>query len=365
MFMKKIICFLVSVLFFVVLYPSTTNATSDSTLQVLPQEANLVAQQALTKLNFQDTYNPQTTVVKSVYDLNENMVAYYYQLPEHHLLISASKEHSPILVAGSGAFYFQKISNGTKLYYTGGINGYSANNRNEIIQALHIDTNTRTLTSSNNLELPSNPNALASWTNYLNASKTLSANAALSQIKLAVPLFYQRDSNVIGSYQNSACGPSTMAAITEYWRTVRNLSKLKGVNVYGSKGAMINYFYANRGGAFYGMTVSGVQAGLTNHANTVYSASSSLTTTYGGYRAEIGNNRPVALKLDRKTVIFEPDRDYAYDYHWVVGKGYAFDNFDSMIIINNNESASASGQEQYLDFYTNEPILSMVTFQLK
>lgn len=66
------------------------------------------------------------------------------------------------------------------------------------------------------MELPSNPNALASWTNYLNASKTLSAHAALSQIKLAVPLFYQHDSNVIGSYQNSACLSSTMATITEY-----------------------------------------------------------------------------------------------------------------------------------------------------
>jgi len=118
------------------------------------------------------------------------------------------------------------------------------------------------------------------------------------------------------------------------------------------------------GGTIIGMTVAGIKNGLVAHNSLYYSSASASTISgYASYRSEIAASRPVAVKFDTKFTFFEPDWDYAYNYHWTVGKGYAFDNFDKMIIINSN-IGPASNQEHYIDFPSHEPILSFVAFSI-
>ncbi|MCM3749790.1 C39 family peptidase [Paenibacillus pasadenensis] len=194
---------------------------------------------------------------------------------------------------------------------------------------------------------------------------TTLAVATVIEQRLSVPIFDQWDSVVDPSYRSSACGPTTMAAITEYWRLNKGKSNLWGMQSFWAKGSMINHFYSSHGGAAYGMSVSSLKGGLKAHASDDgYVSVTGDATSYTAYRGEINNGRPLAVKFDSYTTFFEPDHNYAYAYHWVVGVGYAYDTFDSLIIIHDNDGSTFSSQEKYFDYATNSPILSAVTFNI-
>ncbi len=73
--------------------------------------------------------------------------------------------------------------------------------------------------------------------------------------------------------------------------------------------------YANRGGTFYGMSVSGMRSGLENEVIARgYAATTSSFNNFFSYKTEIDNNRPLAVKFDKYFTLFEPNADYAYDY---------------------------------------------------
>jgi hypothetical protein len=332
---------------------------------VSEEDAYKVAEKFLITHDLEDKIDNLVSV-EAVYDLNDQKIGYYFNLINSYVLVSASKEYSPVFAAGGGKLSLSQIDDNGKLYYLGGLSLIKATNSDQVLEIINLKFANKPV-SKKQYNLQKNPNSKAAWSNYLNDSRLITPLSILTEKKLSVDIFNQYDSNVNSLYRNSACGPTTMAAITEYWRTVKGKSLLDGLNTYSSKGAMINHFYSNHGGSLLGMSVSTLRSGLENHAghgNAYSTATASVISGYNSYKTEINNGRPVAIKFDRWFTLFEPDNDYAYDYHWVVGKGYAYDVFDTMFIINNNVASTENGQTQYLDFPTNEPILTLVKFEI-
>lgn len=345
---------------FLVNLPSLSMASvSDpvGTANVTREEADTVAALFLERHQFSEPFSSLISV-EPVYNINEILLGYYYKFDKQYVLVSANKSYSPVLAAGKGSLEITELSNGERLYYMGGIEAVYASNSQNVI--LGDRENGQKVSAQSPLLLSTNPNAASAWDAYLNGSATAIGIRALSERKLTIETFDQYASGV--NHSNSACGPTTMAAISEYWRT-NGFGLLPSTTYYGSKAATINHFYSEHGGTIVGMSVAGVKNGLVAHNGDFYrsATASTITTGYATYRSEINAGRPVAVKFDTKFTFFEPDRDYAYDYHWTVGKGYAYDNFDSMIIINDNTGTS---QEHYIDFPTNQPILSLVSFSM-
>lgn len=295
-----------------------------------------------------------------MYDMNDKLLAYYYKFNNQYVLVAANKEYSPVLAASpAGSLDITELNSNGKLYYFGGISAAQALNTEEIIfhSIEKVKNESKSLVDSN-IGLAKNPNSEASWDHYLKTSADRGTALAMTQKKLTMTTFDQYGIGVTN--QASACGPTTMAAISEYWRVYRGFSLVPSPYFYGSKANMINHFYNEHGGTFIGMGSATMQAGLVFHHDEFYaSAATDPITGYASYRTEINNNRPMAVKFDRKFKFYEPDNDYTYPYHWTVGKGFSYDNFDSMIIVNDN-TGDEDHQEHYIDFPTNEPILSLV-----
>lgn len=203
------------------------------------EEIELVAKKALVKFNFDESFEDKRSVLP-LYDINDEVIAYYYQFKNHYLVISASKEYSPVLLAGKGELRVTSLENSDKLYYIGGLFAFRTNKSDEILSKMNKGKKDSEKYTKNQLKVNKNPGASKSWENYLDAS--ISPEALTEKI-LSVPLFNQWSQDVASSYRSSACGPTTISAITEYWRTSKGKSNLKGLNVYPNKGAMINHMY--------------------------------------------------------------------------------------------------------------------------
>ncbi len=336
-------------------------AESDEGMTATIKEAQLVANKFLTKYNLK-VQSEKLESVKEVFGINDELVGYYVKFSKSYVLVSANKNYSPVLIAGKGDLPFSKINETGKIYYIGGTFGIKARSSDEIIGT--FDQYSKQKITKDKLKLNKNPSSKKAWNSYLDTgSDSDFSTFAIIEKKLTMTTFNQWDSNVASSYRSSACGPTTMAAISEYWRTTKGKSSIKGLDYYMSKGHMINHFYNEHGGTAIGMSVNAVKEGLVGHTDGFYStAAASTISGFSSYKNEIANSRPVAIKFDSYFTFFEPDYDYAYNYHWVVGKGYVYDSIDNIIIINNNISSTESGQEQYIDFPSNEPILSLVKF---
>ncbi|WP_405175626.1 C39 family peptidase [Paenibacillus sp. FSL H8-0261] len=338
---------------------TANNYDASKEVAVSLEDAEKVVETFIQTYSFPESI-AQITSITPMYDINDVLIAYYYKFNEQYVLVSANKEYSPVLAASKGgSLEIAELNSSGKLYYLGGLSAAQALDSEEIINS---DEDAKLKASSIRDEgLAKNPNADASWNHYLNNSAA-KLEVSLTQKKLTMTTFNQYGAGVTN--QPSACGPTTMAAISEYWRAYRGFSLIPSTYVYGSAANTINHFYNEHGGTVIGMWVDQMKAGLVLHNGDFYgSASASTITSYASYRTEINNNRPVAMKFDKKFTFFEPDQDYAYPYHWTVGKGYAYNSFDSMVIVNDN-TGDSDHQEHFIDFPTNQPILSLVAFSM-
>ncbi|MEK3659567.1 Spi family protease inhibitor [Paenibacillus sp. FSL F4-0236] len=340
-----------------------SNYSVSNEVNVSRDEADLVVGTFIQSNGFPESM-PQLTSVSPMYDMNDELLAYYYKFNHQYVLVSANKEYSPVLAASpAGSLDITELNSNGKLYYFGGISAAQALNTEEIIinSSEKVNNESKSMVDSN-VGLAKNPNSEASWDHYLKTSAERGTALAMMQKKLTMTTFDQYGTGVTN--QASACGPATMAAISEYWRVYRGFNLVPSPYFYGSQTNMINHFYNEHGGTIIGMGSATMQMGLEFHHDEFYaSADADPITGYSSYRTEINNNRPVAVKFDRKFTFYEPNNDYAYPYHWTVGKGFSYDNFDSMFIVNDN-TGDEDHQEHYIDFPTNEPILSLVKFSM-
>ena len=176
---------------------------------------------------------------------------------------------------------------------------------------------------------------------------------------------------------SSACGPSTMAALTEYWSSQKGMDFIPGKSHFPSKAAHINYIYRHHGGTPWGMSVRSFTKGIKAYLRAPFSQYERkyklLVRTFNDldhYKAEIDAGRPVAIKFD-KWFSLHWRRRFAYDYHWVMGIGYeeSEDQKDTLLIIHDNgvrhkEGTFTLGKERRIPYTANKEIITMVSLDI-
>ncbi|WP_052087876.1 C39 family peptidase [Paenibacillus wynnii] len=177
---------------------------------------------------------------------------------------------------------------------------------------------------------------------------------------------------------SSACGPATMAALAEYWRTRQGQAFIHKSSHFHSKAEHINYIYRHHGGAPWGMSVKGFKKGIKAYIGAAFHTevgrrhTLSLRTfnDFVQYKDEIEAGRPVAIKFD-KWFNLRWKGSYVYDYHWVIGIGYeeAADSGKATLIILDNGVKTAAGfipsRERRVDYGINKDILTMVALNIE
>ncbi|OMD46400.1 hypothetical protein BSK56_16300 [Paenibacillus borealis] len=177
----------------------------------------------------------------------------------------------------------------------------------------------------------------------------------------------------------SACGPATIAALMEYWRTRKGRIFIPGASHFASKAAHINHIYSHHGGTPWGMSVGSFTKGVKAYIR----SSAPLEAKEGGlfsvsvfndmdrYKAEIDAERPVALKFD-KWFTLRWRGTYAYDYHWVLGIGYQEPEGGGgpVLIVHDNgmrhkHGGFTPGQARLIPYTVNKDVITMVALDIK
>lgn len=179
------------------------------------------------------------------------------------------------------------------------------------------------------------------------------------------------------SSPSSACGPATMAALTEYWSSQKGMDFIPGKSHFHTKAAHINYIYRHHGGTPWGMSVrrftKGIRAYLRAPVSQDERKCKLSVQTFNDleqYKAEIVAGRPVAIKFD-KWFSLHWRRRFVYDYHWVLGIGYeeSVDYKGTLLIIHDNgvrhrEGAFTLGKERRIPYVANKDIITMVSLNI-
>ncbi|WP_025696238.1 C39 family peptidase [Paenibacillus durus] len=174
-------------------------------------------------------------------------------------------------------------------------------------------------------------------------------------------------------FASSACGPSTMAAITEYWSRKLGKPDLIGKERFGSKAEHINYLYGRYGGRPWGMSARGFAKGIKTYLRASLGNAPAIRlrsfNDFALYKAEIDAGRPVAVKFD-KWFSLRWFGDYAYDYHWTVGIGYEMTGPSPRLIVQDNGAKRANGafaasRERRIEYAANRKVITMVAVDLQ
>ncbi|POZ56243.1 hypothetical protein LYSIN_01026 [Lysinibacillus sphaericus] len=314
-----------------------------------------------------DASDYNIVVEKDVYDLDEIKIAKYYSIKsfsgqEYFAIISNINGVFTTLLGGEGAPDELVLGKG-KYYYPGGFTLISADDANQILDYIKSKNETLSINEiKRDLKIQLEDSSLIDPLSSSYGSKLLSSSYG-SKL-LSSPIFSQHDSDVKKIYRNSACGPTTIAVILQYWHDSNSKTKLQVYNAgYTTKGAFINSMYANRGGSAFGMSVSGVRSGLENEVIARgYAAVTSSFNNFSSYKTEIDNSRPVAVKFDKYFTLFEPNVDYDYDYHWTPGLGYIYSSSGSLLRV---QTLGTNSYVRDINYATNSAIISMVSLTIK
>lgn len=375
--MKKVVKFISLPLLMLALYifPVEVNA-AEKNINNKVSEAEI---QNILKQHFKEVFNLddrtyKVSLTKPVYDINDEIIANYFEIRtntnEHYfILISTSSEYSSIFASGEDtAEFFILNEDATKYYFVGGYTLIKADNSEELINYVSQKKKESSLTSEikESLKLQKNPDRLkesnldsVNVNNFNLITPTSVGNTTLSTMR-----YSQYDSGINSLYRNSACGPTTMAVILQYWHDSRSKTNLNVYNSgYNSQGAFVNYLYYYRGGRPIGMTVGGVSVNLNNEATARgYSSTSNSFNNFNSYITEIEAMRPVAIKFDTYFTLFEPTADYAFNYHWTPGHGYVSSSSAKLLTV---QTLNSSQSIKNFDYTTNSPIITMVNFNIQ
>lgn len=351
------------VLLFSILTVSTANAEENKDTNVEEQNQSVVSSESIIVLNdymkigyFLEASDFNITSEREVFDINGRNIAKYYVVEslsgqEYFAIISNTQENSAVLLGGEGNGDVFELGD-ENYYYFGGYSIVSADDTNQIIEYIKSeDEDLSTNEIIQDLEIQLNNPKASTGDGY--GSKLLSS-----------PIFSQYDPDVKSGYQSSACGPTTIAVILQYWHDSKGKSKLQvWKSGYTTKGAFINSMYANRGGTFYGMSVNGVRSGLENEAIARgYSASSSSFNNFYSYKTQIDDNRPVAVKFDKWFSKWEPNAKYDYDYHWTPGLGYIYSASSGALL--RVQTLGSNSYVRDINYDAHSGIITMVSFSI-
>lgn len=156
---------------------------------------------------------------------------------------------------------------------------------------------------------------------------------------------HQHDSEVTPKYRNSACGPTAVATILDYYR-MPNTS--------------INKLYK----ALH-CTPIGLPSRFLIHFSKKILSSRWQIQRIKLFQAlhEIQNNRPVLLKFDRYFTPYFWRKSY-FSYHWTVLVGYEWQKDSLQLIIEDLGTPSRRSRRHSIPFKPNEHALTFVQFKM-
>lgn len=169
---------------------------------------------------------------------------------------------------------------------------------------------------------------------------------------LNVPSYDQRK----GSCSICDCGPTSGAAILQYWRN-NGYPSIRGLSYYGSQGAFIDHVSGDMGTTITGTSVGAWKMGMIFHANVEapysFAAPDQYPTTYGSYTSSIDDDVPVGVKIGYNSHL-------EWSYHWVAGRGYLWEpGIDRLMHVNDSYGSddwlSYDEYQSYLHFVFFEP----------
>lgn len=154
---------------------------------------------------------------------------------------------------------------------------------------------------------------------------------------------HQHDQNVNPNYRSSACGPTAVATILDYYR-MPNIS--------------INKLYK----ALH-CTPIGLPSRFLIHFSKKILSSRWHIEHIKLFQAlyEIQNNRPVLLKFDRYFSPYFWRKSY-FSYHWTVLVGYEWRKDSLQLIVEDLGTPSRTSRRHSIPFQPNEHALTFVKF---
>ncbi|TQK63695.1 peptidase C39-like protein [Brevibacillus sp. AG162] len=355
--------FVVSLLFF----SSGANANEDDTY-VSEKVADEIVKDYIKKFKFDVSLEDKQDVVE-LYDTNDEHIGYYYELENaesYFFIVSANTDYSPVFAAGKGKIKLQELEDDEKYYFLGNTSILKSNDGSRLVKK--INKGLQKKEKDIEFTIQKNREAKSIWESYTTEEASDVSTLRVDEEYLNVTRFTQWEDGV--NNPASSCGPATIAAIAEYWRSKKGFDTIDGLD-YFTRTEMINAIYKYHGGKSYGMSVSNVRSGLKSYINRghTHTVSTDSFNSFSTYKYEIGRSRPLAVKFDQYFTFFEPDAEYAYDYHWTVGVGYLEDGTDKYLYIQDNGIGYTDGtwdwsKELYIDYTTNKPIITMVSLEV-
>lgn len=348
--------------------------------------------------------NVQVTYEYELYDLNDEIVGYYFQLwagteKVGYYITSANVNLNPIIEysATPEKEEFKNIPVEDKIFYFGGQGSVSASNREEVkeviterIEALNKMSLDQLMNQSDlssitadtgiessqtleveeifaNLKLDEDPAAPSQWTNLLYSyANSFSAQALPSNYAINVPYISQRSPGIVGP--RSACGPTTLAMILEYLgghglnvddASKYNNSRIELVN------ANRNLTATTIAGTMSGNMVFGLQYALKPAMSgwEVTAINADTSNAQEQYKDRIVSNRPPAVMW---FVIPYIPHEVDTRWHWQAGSAYSTSNNTFYFGVKDPDSkASTPSETVYYSWNSNKSGFLFVSYKQK
>jgi len=268
----------------------------------------------------------QLKFATNLYDIDESLLAYYFIVTDKanqnngYIIVSATKDRGPVLEFGFGTYENVENHPGKKSYYINGI--VHATNANEILQKA-TENNIKLRTKEKTTDV-----SRSQWNQLLTDhiatfSTTAYSTTATTSKELSVSRYHQRMTGVTN--QNSACGPTTGAMITDYLWYFHDVPRSSD---YGGVAQHINHLYDEMDTTIFGTSLSDFTTGLLKHLR--HNGEKWVGVKYRGtdevawnnYQWDIDDyNFPTGIRFD----FWVSDSTYT-NYHFVAGIGYKIVN---------------------------------------
>jgi hypothetical protein len=296
---------------------STVNAKSavNKSEIVSVSDAEHVALKFIDYTSYRSAWSgAQLNFSENLYDIDETLLGYYFLVTDKsgsslgHIIVSATKDRGPILQYGDGVM--EGAQPGLKGYYVNGI-VHAADSQKILKKAKEKNIQLKTKEKDPNI-------SGSKWDRLLSYESTSVSIMSVETKELGLPRYYQRGAGVTN--QDSACGPTTGAMITDYLWYYHNVPRSSD---YGGVAQHINHLYPEMNTTIFGSSLDDFSVGLLTHlrhygerwVGTEHRGTEAVA--WNTFRGDIDMNLPVGIRFD----YWVSGSTYT-NYHYVAGEGY-------------------------------------------
>lgn len=315
--------------------------------------------------------NVKLLKVRELYDLNDDVIAFYYNITEDenlkgYVLASVNPNLDSILEYGQligdkDTHYGEALlsNNNLNAYYLGyqaiffdtdvnSLNIQLEKKKNSIINEIEKEDK-KFAEQIESLDLGLDEEGVIKNTNDL---QLFAVDPNVEVMKLPMRRLSQRASGV--AHPNSSCGPTVGAMIANYFKEERGFN-VRGYKTYGSNSVpLINHLYFDMNATSFGANAYSFGKGLQLHLNHDMSnwlISSSDKPTFASVKSSIKSKYPVAM-LNLASL----NNNY---YHWRVINGFNSDT--NKIVVYDPDGSNTSNQ--WISWSSVKNVINTVTLK--